>query len=135
MMEYVILIMVGILSGICAALGIGGGFVLLIYLTAVLSTNQLEAQLMNLVFFIPIAIISLIIHIRHKLVVKKIAFKAIITGSIGAVLGVFVATVLDAKLLSKLFAFFILIIGIHQLFEKERKIDDEIKEISFRMLQ
>lgn len=119
-MQTVSLIIVGILSGICASLGIGGGFVLLIYLTAVLSTNQLEAQFINLVFFIPIAILSLFFHIRHKLVVKEVAFKVIISGVIGAVIGVFIATILDAKLLSKLFAMFILVIGIQQLFQKEK---------------
>lgn len=120
MMQTVLLIIVGILSGICASLGIGGGFVLLIYLTAVLSTNQLEAQFINLVFFIPIAILSLIFHIKHKLVVQKVAIKVIITGVIGAIMGVFIATILDAKLLSKLFAMFILVIGIQQLFQKEK---------------
>lgn len=119
-MQTVLLIIVGILSGICASLGIGGGFVLLIYLTAVLSTNQLEAQFINLVFFIPIAILSLIFHIKHKLVVQKVAIKVIITGVIGAIMGVFIATILDAKLLSKLFAMFILVIGIQQLFQKEK---------------
>lgn len=123
-MNYVILGIVGLLSGICASLGIGGGFVLLIYLTAILSTNQLEAQLINLIFFIPIGIVSLIMHYKHKLIVTEAVFPSAISGSIGAIAGVLIATMLDAKLISKIFAVFILIIGLIQL-KGKKEVKDE----------
>jgi len=119
MMLYIIWVIVGLLSGICASLGIGGGFILLIYLTAILSTNQFEAQLINLVFFIPIAVVALFIHIRHKLVEKKIALTSIITGTIGSVIGVFIATLLKPDLVSKIFAVFIFTIGVSQVFARK----------------
>lgn len=120
----IILGIVGLLSGICASLGIGGGFVLLIYLTAIASTNQLEAQLINLIFFIPIGLLSLFLHIKHKLVVKEAAIPAAIAGSFGAVCGVLLATMLEPKLISKIFAVFILIVGAMQLKgKKEEKVD------------
>lgn len=127
-MHYVILGIVGLLSGVCAALGIGGGFVLLIYLTAIASTNQLEAQLINLIFFIPIGLLSLILHIRHKLVVKEAAIPAAIAGSFGAICGVLLATMLEPKLISKIFAIFILIVGIMQLKgKKATKVEKDLK--------
>lgn len=124
-MEYIIWSIVGILSGICAALGIGGGFVLLLYLTAIASANQLEAQLMNLIFFIPIGVIALILHIKHKLVEKKIAVPTAISGCIGAVGGVILATYLEPDLISKLFAVFILIVGFFQVFGGSKKKNDK----------
>ena len=125
-MQFIILGIVGLLSGICASLGIGGGFILLIYLTAIISTNQLEAQLINLIFFIPIGTIALFLHIKHKLVDKSVALPASISGSLGAVFGVLIATLLNPTLVSKLFAIFILLMGLNQLFAKE-KITDQHK--------
>ncbi len=126
-MQFITLAIVGVLSGICASLGIGGGFILLIYLTAIISTNQLEAQLINLIFFIPIGLIALIIHVRHKLVVKSVAIPASIAGSFGAVSGAIIATMLDPTIVSKLFAIFILFVGLNQLFAKEKKHDKPIE--------
>lgn len=123
-MNYIILGIVGLLSGICASLGIGGGFVLLIYLTAVLSTNQLQAQLINLIFFIPIGLISLIMHYKHKLIVTEAVLPSAISGSIGAVCGVLIATMLDTKLISKIFAVFILIVGVIQL-KGKKEVENE----------
>lgn len=56
------LIPVGFLSGICAAMGIGGGFVLMLYLTLFTAAAQKDAQLFNLLFFLPAAALSLFRH-------------------------------------------------------------------------
>lgn len=119
-MNYFVLGAVGVISGICAALGIGGGFVLLIYLTAIISTNQLEAQLLNLIFFIPIAGLSLILHIKHKLVDKKFAIPCAVSGTAFTIAGAFTATVVNAAFISKIFAVLILIIGVYQFFSKQK---------------
>ena len=58
---------VGALSGVIASMGLGGGFVLLIWLTLHDGMPQREAQGVNLLFFLPIALISVIMHIRVKI--------------------------------------------------------------------
>ena len=55
-------LLAGLFSGAIASMGMGGGAVLLIYLTVFTSTAQLAAQGINLIFFIPIGILSLIIY-------------------------------------------------------------------------
>ena len=45
-------IIAGLLSGIIGAMGLGGGAVLLIYLSLIKGTDQLKAQGINLLFFI-----------------------------------------------------------------------------------
>lgn len=120
MMNWIVLGIVGLLSGICASLGIGGGFVLLLYLTAVASVPQLEAQLLNLVFFLPIAVISLGFHIKHKLIDGKAVWPSVMGGLIGVFLGVWIASALTNEWLAKLFAIFILIIGIRELLTKTK---------------
>ena len=53
-------------AGILGAMGFGGGGVLIIYLTAILNIKQITSQGINLIFFIPSAIIALIIHILKR---------------------------------------------------------------------
>ena len=60
-------LLAGLLSGIIGGMGLGGGVVLIIYLTVFLDTPQLKAQGINLLFFIPIAITAVIIYaIKHN---------------------------------------------------------------------
>ena len=44
-------------TGLLASLGVGGGMVLIIWFTAVMGMSQLEAQGINLLFFLPIALL------------------------------------------------------------------------------
>ena len=55
-------IIVGLLAGVAASMGFGGGFVLIIYMTAFAGVDQVTAQGVNLLFFLPVALVSLVIH-------------------------------------------------------------------------
>lgn len=121
MMHWIWLGIVGLLSGICASLGIGGGFVLLLYLTAIASMPQKEAQLLNLLFFLPIAVLSLILHTKHHLVEWKAVWPSVVGGCLGVFGGVWLANILSDDWLSKLFAIFIFLLGLRELFSKKRK--------------
>lgn len=109
----------GIISGILAAMGLGGGGILIIYLTLFENISQSEAQGINLIFFIPIAIVALIMHSKAKLIDWKHALKFGILGVIGAILGCKIALFIDGEILRKLFGVLLLIIGIFQ-FKKEK---------------
>ena len=54
-------VFVGLITGAAASMGLGGGFVLLVYLSIFTNTPQDMAQGINLLFFLPIALLSLII--------------------------------------------------------------------------
>ncbi|MEG1996425.1 MAG: sulfite exporter TauE/SafE family protein [Oscillospiraceae bacterium] len=117
----VLLVVVGVLCGICASIGIGGGFVLLLYLCVFTDVAQLQAQFMNLCVFIPVASISLFLHNKNKLIVKELLLKIIPFGIIGVVIGSLAAHFLSSDWLLKIFAIFILIVGIIGLFPQKRK--------------
>ena len=59
------------LTGILASMGLGGGMILILYMTLIAGMEQLTAQGVNLLFFIPIAAFLLWCHsppsflIRH----------------------------------------------------------------------
>lgn len=116
-------IFVGLITGAAASMGLGGGFVLLVYLSIFTNTPQDLAQGINLLFFLPIALLSLMIHIKNKLIDLKLVGKYLILGLPCAVVGSFVAGIIDVEILRKLFAAFLLYIGISQLLSGDKKSD------------
>ena len=113
-------IIAAVVSGMAASLGIGGGGILIIYLTLFASMEQLKAQGLNLLFFIPCGIIAIIIHLKNKLIVKEYSIPLISGGIIGALLGNFLATIISTNILSKIFAIFIILIGLRELLTKPK---------------
>lgn len=127
----IITAIVGFFSGVTASLGLGGGFVLLLYLTAIQEMDQLQAQGINLLFFLPIAALSLIVHIKNKLIDKEPLLPCILCGVIGVFAGTTIAFWIPTSLLSKIFAVFILIIGCKELFFP-KKDDSSTKSSSYK---
>lgn len=117
--------LVGFLSGIIASMGLGGGFVLLIWLTLFEDVAQRSAQGINLLFFLPIALVSVIMHLRAGLIDKKLVLSLIPGGIVGAILGTIGSQVVGNDLLRKLYALFLLAFGLRELFrrspEKQKK--------------
>ncbi len=109
-------IIIGFFSGIISGMGIGGGAILIPALIIIEGLSQQMAQGINLTYFIPTALISLFVHIKNKNVEFKTA--AIIGGSgiIGAVLGARLATTLNGDLLRKFFGFFLLLVGLYEIY-------------------
>jgi len=111
----------GILISLLAGLGIGGGGLLVIYLIMVKDISQIEAQGINLLFFVVAGAASLIIHIKKRKLDLKNIIVMIIFGSLGAVAGSFIANLTDATIVKKIFGGFLLLSGIIELFSKSKK--------------
>jgi len=112
--------LVGLLSGVAASMGFGGGMVLLIYLTTIAGIPQLESQGVNLLFFLPIALISLIINLRSHLVDLRGLLPSLITGALFAALFSFVARFLGGAMLRKGFGVLVVIAGTRELLKKKK---------------
>jgi uncharacterized membrane protein YfcA len=100
------------LTGVVASMGLGGGVVLILYFAIWSDFNQLESQGINLMFFIPIAILALTVHTKNRLVEWKKIIPAIFTGVLGAVLGAILAKWIGSDILVKIFAVFVIFIGL-----------------------
>ena len=107
------------LGAVIGALGMGGGSVLIIYLTAYLGLEQLTAQGINLVFFLPVAVVALISHHRHGLIKWKVALPCAAVGLVGVYFGQMIAMQMGSELLQKLFGGFLLVIGVREVFVKK----------------
>lgn len=109
---------VGFLTGVLASMGLGGGFILVVWLTLAEEMPQRAAQGVNLLFFLPIALLSLIFHLKNGLINKKLVKKLALGGVLGAVIGTYGAQLIDNGLLRKLFAIFLIAFGMRELFSK-----------------
>lgn len=110
----------GIVSGILGAMGMGGGGILVIVLTIFMGYEQSLAQGINLIFFIPCAITAIIIYSRKKLINWKITVPFSLLGCIGSIIGATVSFHTDSKILSVIFGIMLLILGIKELFAKNK---------------
>ena len=110
---------VGFLTGVLASMGLGGGFILVVWLSGFEDVAQRAAQGINLLFFLPIAFISLIFHLKNHLVNKTLVKKTALGGLLGAVIGTYGAQLIDNGALRKLFALFLLAFGLRELFSRK----------------
>ena len=101
-------------------MGLGGGGVLLIYLTVFANIPQLKAQGINLLFFLPVGLIAIIIYSLKHLIEWKIVIKMWLGGVLGVSLGVLLTKAIETELLSKVFAVFLIVFGGWQLLSKNR---------------
>ena len=114
-------IVFGILSGIIAALGMGGGTILIMLLSFFTGLQQHLIQGINLIFFIPTAIVAIIYDIKNKIIDYKISKILIISGIIGAVIGANISFKIDNSDLKKYFGYFLLIIAILETYQFYKK--------------
>lgn len=113
-----ILFLIGLASGIISGMGIGGGAILIPALVIFTNPPQHIAQSVNLLFFVPTAIIALFVHIKNKRVDFRLAVPIIVFGLIGAFIGSKLALSLPGSVLRKFFGVFLLAMGIYEFFRK-----------------
>lgn len=110
-------IIIGFFSGIISGMGIGGGAILIPALILLQNVSQQVAQGINLLYFLPTAAVSLIVHIKNKNVVLKTAFILGISGVLGAIVGSLLAVKMPADLLRRFFGIFLFLIGVYEVYK------------------
>ena len=108
-------------SGAFGAMGMGGGGILVIYLTLALATGQLEAQGINLLFFLPCAVFSMLINGIRKLIDWKQVLWLALGGLPATLLGIWLAGFMQGKWLGWIFASFLILLGLKEFFAKSEK--------------
>lgn len=112
-------IIAAIISAVISSMGLGGGGVLILYLTIFKNTKQLLAQGKNLFFFIPCAIVSIIVYNKSKLIKFKRIFPIMIGGIFGVVIGNFAIKIIPESIIRIVFSIFLLVNGITTIFQKK----------------
>ena len=115
-----IILIIGTVLGFLTGLGVGGGSLLILWLTFAIRLEQTAARGINLLFFLPSAIIACLLRSRQKELEWREFLPAICSGCAAAILCSFLAPKLDSKLLGKGFGILLLIVGFRELFYRER---------------
>jgi uncharacterized membrane protein YfcA len=111
MKAFIISLLIAILSG----MGVGGGGLLVIYLTLFEGIEQIVAQGSNLCFFIMVAVASSIYNIKKKKIVWKTTLVLSVSGTIFSLLGGYLAGLIDPSVLRKIFGAMLIFGGISSL--------------------
>lgn len=115
-----IVLLIGTVLGFLAGIGVGGGSLLVLWLTLVLGMEHPQARLINLLFFLPSAVVASFFRWRQgTLQIRKI-LPAIICGCIAAGICSYLSRSIDIALLRKLFGCLLLITGVRELLYKPR---------------
>ena len=113
--------LVGFFTGILSAWGIGGGTLLLLVMTLFLGVDQLSAQGINLLFFLPTALSALICHWKNGCLDKSTLKAAVPFAVPAALLGAWIATAVDVELLRRPFGIYLLLSGVSLILPQKRK--------------
>ena len=115
-----VMLIVGTALGFLSALGIGGGSLLILWLTVAAGEDPSTARLINLLFFLPSALIACTLRIRSGELKVRPVLPAIISGCIGAVLFSLIGAATGVGLLKKLFGTILIVAGLRELFYRPR---------------
>jgi len=114
-------LMVGTVLGFLSGLGIGGGSLLILWLTMALGMGQAAARTVNLLFFLPAAAVSCYYRKKQGTLKWKKMVPAILSGCFGALVGTRIGSMLDMTVLKKGFGLLLLATGIREILWKPGK--------------
>ena len=109
---------VGAVTGILSGFGIGGGSMLILWLTIFEGIAQYTAAGINLLYFLCCAPAALISHFRNHLIHKRAALWCALAGCITSPLASLAANAIPIDWLRRLFGVLLLILGFKELFAK-----------------
>lgn len=120
-MKVTIGILAGLLTGILSGFGVGGGSLLILYLTAFAGVDQYTAGGINLLYFLCCAPTALFSHIREKRVVWPAIWWCSAAGAFTSAAAAWVASAMDTDLLRRLFGILLIAVGLREVFCKSQK--------------
>lgn len=112
----------GIVLGTLAGMGVGGGSLLILWLTLVLGMEHSAARTVNLLFFLPSAVISSLFRWKQGTLQYRKVIQAVLTGVVAAALFSLLGQRIDVSRIRKLFGLLLLITGVRELFYRPRKV-------------
>ena len=108
-------IVLGVVLGFLTGLGTGGGSLLLLWLTLVLGMEPVTARTINLMFFIPAAVIASVLRLfRGGINFRKIILPAL-AGCVSAAVFAIAGSHMETEQLKKAFGVLLIFTGIREL--------------------
>ena len=114
-------ILMGLLLGFLAGLGIGGGSLLMLWLTLVLETPYPTARAVNLMFFLAAAGGVSVLRLKRGNLNFKAVLPAVLSGCLLAALSSWLGKGLELNWIKKCFGVLLLLTGLRELLYRPRK--------------
>lgn len=119
--SFPVILIVGTLLGFLSGLGIGGGSLLIIWLSVILGMDHNSARSINLLFFLPSALIACIFRWKQGAIRWKKILPAMVSGCIAAALFSRLGGMFQIEFLKKLFGGLLILTGLRELFYRPRE--------------
>lgn len=113
-------LLVGTVLGFLSGLGVGGGSLLMLWLTLVLGMEHTAARGINLLFFLPAAAAACLFRWRQGDIPWRIVVPAAIAGCAAAAVFSWIGLGMDLSLLKKLFGGLLLLTGLREIFYRSK---------------
>ena len=110
----------GLLTGVLSGCGIGGGSLLVLWLTLFEGMPQFTAGGINLLYFLACAPAALVSHVKNRLIDRKAVLCCVPAGALTSLAAALLASHTDVSLLRRLFGVLLLVIGAKELFTKRK---------------
>lgn len=114
------LLVIGSILGFLAGLGVGGGSLLILWLTLVMGVSHPVARNINLLFFIPGAVISSLFRWKQGTLNIKKVLPAVLLGCISAGIFSVLGKYLDTGIFKRLFGILLLATGVREVLYRPR---------------
>lgn len=114
-------LIVGTLLGFLAGLGIGGGSLLVLWLTFVIGLDPITVRGINLLFFLPSALIAICFRWHQGAIPWKKILPAMVAGCATALLFSWLGESFNVSFLKKIFGAVLILTGLKELFYRPRK--------------
>lgn len=111
---------VGTVLGFLAGIGAGGGSLLILWLSLVVGVEQNIARSINLMFFLPTALISSCFRWRQGVIKPSKIIPGILFGCLSTVIFTKIGKHVSSEILEKGFGVLLLAIGLRELFYHSR---------------
>ncbi len=121
MLDILFPLLIGSILGLLAGMGVGGGSLLLLWLTQVVMMPQPQARILNLLFYLPAALTASLFRGIKSGIQPKITFPAIIAGCSSAVLFPLLGRKINIEIIKKLLGGLLILTGIREIFYRQRK--------------
>ena len=110
---YVVLVAFGVVVGVTSGLlGVGGGTLIVPFLTLAVGFSQHSAEATSLLVILPTAVVGSLALRRRGVGDLGLALRFGVFGAIGSVVGALLALALPASTLRLVFAVFVLVVGL-----------------------
>lgn len=120
MLNFISSLIIAAVLGFLAGMGIGGGSLLLLWLTQVAMMHPAHAKILNLLFYIPAALAAILPQIKARRIEVKIILPGLIAGCLSAIIASLISRTLDVTMMKKFLGLLLLAVGLREIFYRPR---------------